>query len=76
MAAMNKRAREVLALVVKAGAAAVEPPTMSGGTHICVRVRAPNGVARKFFAAMTPSDRRGHLNFMSDVRGFCRQNQG
>lgn len=47
---------------------------MTGKTHLCVRVQAPNGSARKFFTAFTPSDRRAALNFMADVRTFCRLN--
>ena len=74
--AMNKRSREVLELAKKAGATSVEGPVMTGKTHLCVRVQAPNGSARKFFTALTPSDRRAALNFMADVRTFCHQNAG
>ena len=71
---MTKREREIVALLRKAGAARIAPPVMTGGTHLCVRVHAPNGVARKFFTSFTPSDRRANLNILANVRQFCRQN--
>lgn len=76
MATMTKKQREVGALVKKVGGELVQPPYISKGTHVCVLVRAANGAVRKFFTGFTTSDRRGHLNFMADVRGWCRQNAG
>lgn len=71
---MNKRQREVLALLQGAGADRVEPPRITRGGHLCIRVHARNGMARKFFASSTPGDYRGNLNILAVVRQFCRQN--
>lgn len=71
---MNKRQREVLALLQGAGAYRVEPPRVTRGGHLCIQVRARNGVVRKFFTSSTPGDCRGNLNILALVRQFCRQN--
>lgn len=71
---MNRRQREVLALLQGAGADRVEQPRVTRGGHLCIQVRARNGVVRKFFASSTPGDYRGNLNILAVVRQFCRQN--
>lgn len=76
MATMTKRLREVAALVGRAGGELAGSPAISAGTHVCVRVKAANGQVRKFFTAFTPGDSRASLNFVSDVRVWCRQNTG
>lgn len=74
MATMTKRLREVACLVSKAGGELEGRPAISAGTHVCVMVKAGNGAMRKFFTSFTPGDRRGALNFVADVRNWCRQN--
>lgn len=71
---MTKRIQETTKLMGKSGAKCVAFLGISGGTHLKFNVTAPNGVARKVFMSLTPSDGRGDLNNFSKVRQFCRAN--
>lgn len=70
----KKRWQSLIEMAMEVGARAVSEVTVTGGTHIVLSVTAPNGVARKFFMAMTPSCRRADLNNRSLIRRFCRSN--
>lgn len=53
-------------------AVGLEPVVAHGGKHAAIRWSV-NGVERIYHTALTPSDRRGHLNARSDVRNMLRQ---
>lgn len=71
---MTKRTREALALLAKAGAAAITYAGQAGSKHLTFQIQAPNGKQQTFFMSATPSDHRGDLNKLSKVRQFCRHN--
>lgn len=68
---MGKRERDLVQLVESTGLA-VTSVAINGRTHYELAVRAPDGRERKFTTALTPSDRRGALNFRSDCRKFLK----
>lgn len=67
---MNAREREVCKLVEKAGLKVLEIG-ISGGCHIRMRVQRADGQTCLAFAPLTPSDRRGAKNKLSELRRFA-----
>lgn len=70
----TKRARDLMALIRKAGAASAVYLGVTGGVHLGFLVHAANGASRKFFMGFTPSDWRADKNNLALVRSFLRQN--
>lgn len=68
---MSKRQRELVEMVEAEGLAVVSVG-VNWGAHCQMCVRAPDGRSRKFNTSLTPSDRKGSLNFRADIRKFVR----
>ena len=68
---MSKRQRELVQLVESEGLQVVSIG-LNGRTHYELAVRTTDGRERKFTTALSPSDRKGNLNFRTDVRKFVR----
>ena len=70
MAVPRKRLKE-LESVISAEKCTLISSAISGGDHIRLRIRLPDGQEKNFFTALTCSDgRRGLLNFRSDIRRY------
>lgn len=67
---MKAREREVRKLAERAGLKIIEIG-LSGGNHIRMRVQRADGQTCVTFAALTPSDRRGSQNKLSELRRFA-----
>lgn len=68
---MQRGQRLARELVQAAGLDLLEM-AVSGGSHLRVTIRRPDGATVVSFFALTPSDRRGQLNKLAELRRFAR----
>lgn len=68
---MHRGERLARQVIAAAGLEAVDL-TVSGGSHIRATIRRPDGETVVSFFAMSPSDHRGQLNKLSELRRFAR----
>lgn len=69
-----RRRRELQSMLERAGLELIEMH-QTGGDHLSVLARAPNGQEKRFTASLTPSDSRANLNQAGYFKRFCRMNQ-
>ena len=66
------RRQEQIKEMVKANGLLLQDMKQGKSGHIKVQAAAPNGMARQFVFALTPSDRRGDLNNKAELKRFYR----